>query len=164
MPEPAIPISMEQLAADQTPDLIRLAYRILGSAEDAEEVVQAAFLEVLRQKTFAATNLAGFLRHLIVCRSLDLLRKRGRTQPLDFDPVSRNDREAESIAMGREWLARLRIALRSLSARQAEVFTLRYLSDFSNSEIAQQLKISENAVAVSLRKSRSELSHLLSKE
>lgn len=155
---------MEQLAADQTPDLIRLAYRILGSAEDAEEVVQASFLEVLNQKHFVANNLPGFLRHLICCRSVDLLRKRGKTQTLDFDPIGQAQLEPDSIAMEREWLARLRVAIGKLSPQQGEIFTLRYLSDFSNVEIAQQLKISENAVAVSLRKARSELHQLLQKE
>ena len=166
MTNPTLTASIEQLAASQTPDLIRLAYRILGSAEDAEEVVQTSFLEVLtnQQKQLVVTNLAGFLRHLVTCRSLDVLRKRGKTQSLDFDPPSQNSLQPESIVIAREWLSRLRTALSSLSPRQAEIFTMRYLSEVSNAEIARQLGISENAVAVSLRKARIELHPLIVKE
>ncbi len=157
---------MEQLAQSQTPDLIRLAYRILGSAEDAEDVVQASFLEVLTQprKDFVATNPTGFLRHLVTCRSLDLLRKRGKTQPLDFDPPSLSQEQPDSKTISHEWLVRLRAALAQLSPQQGEIFSLRYLSDIPNAEIARQLGISENGVAVALRKARIELQTLLDKE
>ena len=161
-----LPASIEQMAANHIPDLIRLANRILGSADDAEEVVQASFLEVLsnQKKLVGVVNLAGFLRRIVTCRSLDVLRKRGKTQSLDFDPQSQSSHQPESIAIARELFSRLRVALGGLSPRQAEIFTLRYLSEVSNSEIAEQIGISENAVAVSLRKARIELQALIEKE
>ncbi len=160
-----VPASIEQMAATQTPDLIRLANRILGSVDDAEDVVQASYLEALRtpQKLVAVMNLAGFLRRIVTCRSLDVLRKRAKTQSLDFDPQSHHSIQPESIAIAQELLSRLRVALASLGPRQAEIFALRYLSDFSNAEISKLLDISENAVAVALRKARIELQTLIEK-
>ena len=41
--------SIENLARSHLPMLIRVAYRILGSAADAEEAVQDSFLEVVQK-------------------------------------------------------------------------------------------------------------------
>ena len=158
--------SLERLATSETPDLIRLAYRILGSADDAEEVVQAAFLEMLTKcpELKKVINPKGFLRHMVICRSLDALRKRRGTHTLDFVPPSHRSPQPDAIVIAREWLSLFQIALCSLSPRQSEIFALRYLSNTSNTEIAKDLGLSENAVAVALRKARIELQALIEKD
>jgi RNA polymerase sigma-70 factor (ECF subfamily) len=58
--------------------------------------------------------------------------------------------------------ALLRDALGRIPAGQAEVFCLRYMSDLSNREIAQQVGMTSNAVGVLLYRARARLRELIS--
>ena len=60
----------------------------------------------------------------------------------------------------RNWL---RQALTVLSARQAEIFVLRYLEGYENREIAEMLATSQAVVAVSLFRARAQLKKELRK-
>lgn len=53
-----------------------LAYRVLGSHADAEDVVQEAWMRLVRQDTATIGNLAGWLTTVVGRISLDLLRSR----------------------------------------------------------------------------------------
>jgi RNA polymerase sigma factor (sigma-70 family) len=57
-----------------------VAYRMLGSHADAEDVVQEAWLRLSRQDTAGVHNLAGWLTTVVGRISLDVLRSR-RTHP-----------------------------------------------------------------------------------
>ncbi|MGV9883821.1 sigma-70 family RNA polymerase sigma factor [Streptomyces sp. NPDC003006] len=62
-----------------------VAYRVLGSHADAEDVVQEAWLRLSRQDTDTINNLGGWLTTVVGRISLDLLRS-GRTRPnVSFD-------------------------------------------------------------------------------
>jgi RNA polymerase sigma-70 factor (ECF subfamily) len=53
-----------------------LAYRVLGSHADAEDVVQEAWMRLVRQDEASIGNLAGWLTTVVGRISLDLLRSR----------------------------------------------------------------------------------------
>ncbi|MDF5751354.1 sigma-70 family RNA polymerase sigma factor [Spongiactinospora sp. TRM90649] len=53
-----------------------LAYRVLGSHADAEDVVQEAWMRLIRQDEGSIGNLAGWLTTVVGRISLDLLRSR----------------------------------------------------------------------------------------
>ncbi|KAB8197462.1 sigma-70 family RNA polymerase sigma factor [Nonomuraea phyllanthi] len=53
-----------------------LAYRVLGSHADAEDVVQEAWMRLVRQDAATIGNLAGWLTTVVGRISLDLLRSR----------------------------------------------------------------------------------------
>ncbi|MDA0563361.1 sigma-70 family RNA polymerase sigma factor [Streptomonospora sp. S1-112] len=53
-----------------------VAYRVLGSYADAEDVVQEAWMRLVRQDEAAIGNLAGWLTTVVGRVSLDLLRSR----------------------------------------------------------------------------------------
>ncbi|MFE7216202.1 sigma-70 family RNA polymerase sigma factor [Streptomyces sp. NPDC001698] len=57
-----------------------VAYRVLGSHADAEDVVQEAWLRLSRQETGTIDNLGGWLTTVVGRISLDVLRS-GRTRP-----------------------------------------------------------------------------------
>lgn len=57
-----------------------VAYRVLGSHADAEDVVQEAWLRLSRQGTGTIDNLGGWLTTVVGRISLDVLRS-GRTRP-----------------------------------------------------------------------------------
>src|SRR6476661_4533867 len=56
--------------------LNRVAYRMLGSASDAEDAVQEAWLRLNRSDTAKVANLAGWLTTVVARVCLDQLRAR----------------------------------------------------------------------------------------
>ncbi|WP_432934081.1 sigma-70 family RNA polymerase sigma factor [Microbispora sp. CA-135349] len=62
-----------------------VAYRMLGSHADAEDVVQEAWLRVSRQDTATIDNLAGWLTTVVGRISLDVLRSRQARPEASYD-------------------------------------------------------------------------------
>ena len=81
--------SREQwLASDferQRPRLRAVAYRVLGSAADADDAVQEAWLRLSRSDTSEVANLAGWLTTVVGRISLDMLRSRGSRREDSWD-------------------------------------------------------------------------------
>jgi RNA polymerase sigma factor (sigma-70 family) len=142
--------------------VFQAAYRLTGSASDAEDVLQTVFLRLLRRdlREPLAPNAEGYLRRSAVNAALDLLRARSRSRTV---PLS----EAESMATSqvdperatgerelKEWLRR---AVAGLSGRAAEVFALRYLEGLSHPQIARLLGTSQAVIAVTLHRTRGRL-------
>jgi len=151
---------LERIFLSNKDMVFRAAYRITGSATDAEDVLQTVFLRLVRQQDFSAiANVPGYLHRSAVNAALDLLRSRkdARTVSLDDDPQ-------ESLAVSMDTAARvtelrdwLRQALARLNPRWAEMFVLRFVEDFSNREIAGLMKTSSAVVAVILHRTRAQL-------
>ena len=62
------------------------AYRMLGSASDAEDAVQEAWLRVSRADTGEVQNLAAWLTTVVARVCLNMLRARDRRREEPFDP------------------------------------------------------------------------------
>jgi RNA polymerase sigma-70 factor (ECF subfamily) len=138
------------------------AWRLLANASDAEDAVQEAFAEAVRlDRRTAVENWGGLLRRLVVCRALDLARKRRKQEALSEQITAPSPQRPEAVAVGRELAERLRSALTELPPREAEVFAMRYLTDLGNVEIADALGLTAGAVGVALHKARQRLEMLL---
>jgi RNA polymerase sigma-70 factor, ECF subfamily len=139
-----------------------VAWRMLGHASDAEDVVQEVFAEAYRtSKGKKIVCWTAFLRKIAACRALDALRQRKRFEPLPSEGISSMVAEPAMVAVSRELEARLQNALRELPGREAEVFCLRYFEDLPYREIADALEISPTAVSTALNQARSRLETLL---
>jgi len=68
-----------------------VAYRMLGSVDEADDAVQEAWLRLSRTDTSAVGNLGGWLTTVVSRVCLDLLRSRAsrREQPLESHPGER---------------------------------------------------------------------------
>jgi RNA polymerase sigma-70 factor (ECF subfamily) len=141
--------------------LCRAAYRITGSASDAEDVLQNVFLRLARtgDGPEPGGNLEGYLYRAAINTAVDLVRARRRQPTSGPDSEAAIERTASGAGPGDEIELRgwLRQALVSLSPRQAEMFVLRYLEGYDNREIAQLLDTSRAVVAVSLFRARRQL-------
>jgi RNA polymerase sigma-70 factor (ECF subfamily) len=138
------------------------AWRILGHAADAEDVVQEVFLEVHRARhNGPVRHWAGFLRRLAAFRALDRLRQRKNCHSLNGLSLVCSDDGPEAAAIGRELAERLRQAVARLPEREGAVFCLRYFDDLSYQQIANALDINPGAVAAALHKARAKLETLL---
>ncbi len=152
----------ESIVREHGPMAFDTAWRILGNAADTEDAVQEALLGAFRlHQQQAVTNWGGLLRHLATRRALDRLRKRKPIVPLTDESLSPCGSQPEHAAAARELAERLRAALAKLSRREANVFSMRYFGEMSNTEIAETLRISADAVGVALHKARARLKKVL---
>ncbi|HMG87196.1 MAG TPA: RNA polymerase sigma factor [Terracidiphilus sp.] len=137
------------------------AYRITGSMADAEDVAQSIFLR-LAGNELAVSNAESYLYRAAINGALDLLRRRtaAANEPLDSAAgVASQGRGSrpEAEAASSELVQWLRTALGDLSPRAAEMFTLRYVEELDNREIASLMNASQAVVAVTLHQARAKL-------
>jgi RNA polymerase sigma-70 factor (ECF subfamily) len=146
------------------PPAYRTAWRILGHAQDCEDVLQEAFIEA--HKLFVAGKIANpkaFLNRLVTFRALDALRRRktlGSVDPSTFVDESLGPSER---AIEHEDEMRLRAIVAELPPRQAAVFCMTHFEELSHEEIAGLLEISSNAVAMAIHKARATLREMMFK-
>lgn len=140
--------------------VFRAAYRLTGSADDAEDVLQTVFWRLLAKQTTVDLGdaWAPYLHRAAVNGALDVLRARARWSTLeepDGQPSSVLGPEAETRLC--EQKARLRRALAKESPRSAEMFALRYFEGYRNTEIADMFGTSRASIAVTLHRVRARL-------
>ena len=137
--------------------MFRAAYRITGSAADAEDVLQNVFLSLARREddTAEVSNLKSYLYRAAVNSALDLLRMRqaARLEPLAEADMVTTGTKHDDLGL-RTWL---RTALAKLNPRHAEMFALRYLEEHDNCEIARLMNTSQGVVAITLFRIRKQL-------
>jgi RNA polymerase sigma factor (sigma-70 family) len=164
----ALPLTegLSELFGEHNRRVLTAAYRITGNMADAEDVAQIVFLR-LASGDGPLTNTGSYLYRAAINGALDLLRRRkvAATEPLEgaagiasTGPGSSPEREASSAELG----DLLRLAIAELAPRAAEMFTLRYLEELGNREIAALMGTSQAVVAVTLHNARSRLKKRLS--
>ena len=148
----------EEIVRDHGPATYRTAWRILGHAQDCEDVVQEVFLAA--HKHFARkeiTHWRTFLNRLVTYRALDSLRRRKPTVPLESATIQDSSQTPERHLMELEEASYVRSMIARLPDRQAAVFCLAHLEGHSIQEIASILQVSPNAVSIALHKGRANL-------
>ena len=156
------PVLLEKVFVEHQLRVFRAAYRITGSAQDAEDVLQTVFLRLARQGTGAPflTNPGSYLYRAAINSALDLVRARRDRTTVSLDDAAETverspgpDRHWEAAEI-RGWLRR---AMAALPPRAAEMFVLRYLEGQQNRDIARILGVSRITVAVTLHRARQRL-------
>lgn len=157
-----VDIDWNEIVRQHGADVFGVAWRILGHAVDAEDVVQEVFLEAQQLETaHQVRKWSSFLRRIATCRALDRLRRRKPALPIEDSLVAGNAPNPEAVAIGNELEELLRQAITELPEQQAAVFCLRYFEDSSYEQIAGSLNISAAAVSTALHKARTRLKTLL---
>jgi RNA polymerase sigma-70 factor (ECF subfamily) len=150
-----------QIVADYGRNVFRIAYRILGSVHDAEDVAQEAFCEAFQfQQGEDVKNWGGLLRRVATLRAIDCLRRKRPTIPLDGLLEASYGNPTQELE-ARELAERLRWAVGQLPDGQAAIFSLAYFDEQSHDQIAEALGISPAAVSTALYKARQRLKFLL---
>jgi RNA polymerase sigma-70 factor (ECF subfamily) len=108
------------------PHLRAVAYRMLGSLNEADDAVQEAWLRLSRSDSDEIDNLGGWLTTVVARISLDMLRSRRREEPTPEPIVSRADGlepEHEALLADSVGLALL-VVLETLSPAERLAFVL----------------------------------------
>jgi RNA polymerase sigma-70 factor, ECF subfamily len=140
----------------------RVARRITGSSEDAEDVLQTVFLRILRREDppLRSEDAASYLHRAATNASLDLLRRRKAARSESMDDADRFQSATPGPDVqhdGDVLRAKVRAALAELNPRAAEIFSLRYFDGYGNREIARLMNTSWSTVAVTLHRTRARL-------
>ncbi|HYJ78244.1 MAG TPA: sigma-70 family RNA polymerase sigma factor [Longimicrobiaceae bacterium] len=141
-----------------------VAYRLMGQKEDAEDLVQDAFMAVLQRiETFQAGRPFGpwFFR-ILVNRGLNS-RKARSLRAVDQIPLSAASASLspERAAEQTELRERLGMALEGLPERQRVIVNLFELEGFDGPEIAEILEIADGTVRWHLHEARKTLRRAL---
>ncbi len=129
----------ERFEADRA-RLRAVAYRLLGSASEADDAVQEAWLRLSRADTSEVENLSGWLTTVVARVCLDMLRSRRsrREQPLALDGEfipDAGDPEREAMLGESVGLAMLAV-LQRLAPAERVAFVLHDVFGVSFDEIA----------------------------
>jgi RNA polymerase sigma-70 factor, ECF subfamily len=153
----------------------RLAFRLTGNEQDAEDVVQESFLRAYRQlgRFESRANFGTWLYRIVANCSVDLMRaRRARQAKTRMDSL--DDPEAapapaagpspERLAGSAEIRTRVAAAMQGLSPLERAAFTLRHHEGRSIDEISRLLGLrtsaTKHAVFRAVRKLRTTLAVL----
>ena len=137
----------------------RLAYRMTGSAHDAEDVVQETFLKAFRQlsRFESRANFGTWLHRIAVNCSIDLIRARphrAHGQDSDLEQVGaaieHTGTSPERLMLSTEVQKRIDDAMGGLSRMERAAFMLRHFEGRSIEEISQALGLKTNATKHSI--------------
>jgi RNA polymerase sigma-70 factor (ECF subfamily) len=157
----------------------RLAFRMMGNEQDAEDVVQESFLRAYRQlpRFESRANFGTWLYRIVANCSVDLMRsKQARHDQVRGDSIDETAVDLpDSTVAGPERLAqsaeidrRVQSALTGLSPLERAAFTLRHYEGRSIDEISATLGLNTSAAKHSVfravRKLRVALAPLRSQE
>ncbi|OEO30020.1 RNA polymerase subunit sigma-70 [Devosia insulae DS-56] len=121
--------------------LKRVAYRMLGSATEAEDAVQEAWLRLSRSDTSAVGNLSGWLTTVVARVCLDMLRTRKsrREEPLEqpaTEAFDDKDDPEHALEMADSLGVALLVVLETLPPPERVAFVLHDMFDLPFEEIA----------------------------
>lgn len=138
--------------------IIQSAARVLGSVDEAQDVAQDLAEKLLRKPPKEVRSWPALLKTMAVNASIDRLRRRRDETAV---PELATDQGPEQAISRNEKAAALVSALARLSARDATLFSLFYLADVPQAQIAHQLEMTTSAVGVALYRVREKLAKLI---
>jgi RNA polymerase sigma-70 factor (ECF subfamily) len=156
---------IERLFLENYDALYAAAHRVVGNAEDAEDVVQNLFLKLLQSNQSGrppeiGANPKGYLYRAAVNEARMLVRSRRRRKEVDgFEDI-----EIPAPGNGRMWdniKDRLENVFASLKPEAAEIVELHYTHGYSDAEIAAMKGQSRVKIASILNRSRAKVQQLL---
>jgi RNA polymerase sigma-70 factor (TIGR02957 family) len=139
--------------------LVTAAYQMLGSAADAEDVVQETWLRWDRADRSEVSNERAYLVQITARLALDRLR-RVKARREDYvgpwlpEPLLTSPDVAEDVELAESVSMAMLVVLETLSPLERVVFVLRETFGFSHAEIAHMLGRSEEAVRQLARRAR----------
>jgi RNA polymerase sigma factor (sigma-70 family) len=145
--------------------MLNVAFRILDSMDEAEDVLQESFLDAFNKvKDFRQETTFGlWLKQIVVNRSINLLRKR------KIEWVEMESEQLENIADEQQpdeedmqyKVAQVKQAMQLLPEGYRVVLSLYLLEGYDHEEIGQILNISENTSRTQFLRAKRKLSEVL---
>jgi RNA polymerase sigma factor (sigma-70 family) len=133
----------------------RVAYRLLGQRDEAEEVAQETLARAYARWRRVAEYDEPWVARVASNLAIDISRKRRPTVPID-ETHALFPGDLAATVLERYGLVR---SLQRLSRRQREVVVLRYLADLPEAEVAAVLKTTVGSVKQHCHRAVARLRH-----
>ncbi len=166
--------AFQQLIVEQRGRVFNTCLNFLQSREDAEDVCQDVFVEVLQSisKFKGESQLSTWIYRITVTKSLEFLRKKSRKKRFGFLQSLTGENDIELNLQGnfdhpgiqlenKELSKILFAAIEKLPERQKVAFLLNKTENLSYSEIAEVLEISVSSVESLLFRAKQGLQKIL---
>ncbi|TVR93003.1 MAG: RNA polymerase sigma factor [Spirochaetaceae bacterium] len=155
---------------DVFPVIVRIVYRVCGSAEVAEELCHEAFIRYIDNAHRIPDEQQARYWLIRVAKNLAFNheKRKGREarafrKVFQQSPTSHED-TGERRYLRQETVGRVTLALAQLPEKLREVLVMKEFGDLSYREIAEVLKITENNAKVRVHRAREKLALILEEE
>lgn len=162
MTSQASDVRLQQFTAER-PYIFAVAYRLLGRAEDAEDVLQDTWLRFSTVQDEAIENPRAYLTTIVTRLALDVL-KSARVRREQYagvwlpEPVPTNEALPEDLAEQRESASfAFLLLLERLNSVERAVLVLHDVFDYTHEEIAHMTDRTPAASRQTLRRARARL-------
>ena len=141
--------------------LTTYAYNILGSYEDAKDVVQDAYLRFIQRKKTELEDEKAYLVRTVINLSINSKNRQKRERksyPGEWLPEPVATEHADTLLNRKEILSySLMVLLEKLTAKQRAVFILKEAFNYDHKEIAEVLDITEDNSRKLLNRAKEQL-------
>ncbi len=146
---------------------LRLATRLLGSVEDAEETVQDAFIRAYRAlgRYEERDQFGAWLTRILVnrCRTT-VVRTAREARRFVSDEVATHAAPSRDGADGALWRTEVEHALEALPVEQREAFVLKHVEELDYEAMAEITGVGISALKMRVKRARAKLRALLEGE
>lgn len=154
--------SWDELVRQHADRVYRLAYRLSGSQQDAEDLTQETFIRVFRSvHNYQPGTFEGWLHRITTNLFLDMVRKRGRVRmealPEDYDRVPADEPDPEQIYHDARLDPDLQAALDSLAPEFRAAVVLCDIEGLSYEEVGATLGVKLGTVRSRIHRGRQAL-------
>ncbi|MEB3050916.1 RNA polymerase sigma factor SigE [Mycolicibacter sp. MYC123] len=154
--------SWDELVRQHADRVYRLAYRLSGSQQDAEDLTQETFIRVFRSvHNYQPGTFEGWLHRITTNLFLDMVRKRGRVRmealPEDYDRVPADEPDPEQIYHDARLDPDLQAALDSLPPEFRAAVVLCDIEGLSYEEVGATLGVKLGTVRSRIHRGRQAL-------
>ena len=158
--------SWDELVRQHADRVYRLAYRLSGNQQDAEDLTQETFIRVFRSvKNYQPGTFEGWLHRITTNLFLDMVRRRARIRmdalPEDYDRVPADQPNPEQIFHDARLGADLQAALDSLPPEFRAAVVLCDIEGLSYEEIGATLGVKLGTVRSRIHRGRQALRDFL---
>jgi len=168
--------ALEALFSNLSPALYQTALRLVGTPEEAEDVLQEGLMSAYRnlRRFEGRSQFSTWLTRIVINAALMRLRSRRSRPAVSLDERLADDDEMtfadqfpdtapnpEQIVARRELEELLRRNLQTLSPVLRSAFILREMEGFSTEEAAEELGISQGTLKARLHRAKRQLSRLI---
>jgi len=159
--------SWDELVRDHGDRVYRLAYRLSGNAQDAEDLTQETFIRVFRSlQNYQPGTFEGWLHRITTNLFLDMVRRRNRIRmealPEDYDRVPSDGPSPEQAYHDARLAPDLQSALDSLAPEFRAAVVLCDIEGLSYEEIGATLGVKLGTVRSRIHRGRQAIREYLS--
>ena len=149
--------------------LYRMAYRMMGNREEAEDMVQETYVKLWKMKNELPSykSIEALAIRITRNQCLDCLRRRKTGQEIMKTEVLKDqeyDRNPQEVLEGKEDADLMHRIINTLPEPQRSLVHLRHIEGKEYEEIAPMVNMNVNAIRVSISRARKQMREVLEKQ